>query len=301
MKKGNIMALSALTIGVTQTFAGTEMDALKDRITELENNATKVEISSAVSMNYATGNQADKEIYINEVKIGIAANIFDKFSANIVLLAGVDDDVDNELKRVVIDEVTIGGGVYGIAFSVGKQNAPFGAYETMMISNATEDMGSTGTKSLILSTKVGGITLSAWSGSSKNHGLSVGYENESLAVGIDIIRDAGGDAQKQLDVENNEGMAIHGKFLISGATLIAEKVTVKTLGANKMHVTSVEAQYAISDFTFALRKDSTDSATNADATLFAVGYEFTEGLSLTIENKVASEDTAATANLTYEF
>ncbi|MDC9715078.1 MAG: hypothetical protein PSN36_04580 [Gammaproteobacteria bacterium] len=303
MKKNKIVTLGALIVSTTTVFAGTEMDTLKDRITELENNATKVEISGAISVNYAKGNQTDKEIYVDEVEIGVATSIADGFNANIVFLAEVDD-ANNELQNPAIDEVTIGGSINGVEFSIGKQSAPFGAYETMMISNATEDMGDTGTKSLILSTEIGGVTLSAWSGSSKNRGFSVGYEGENFAVGVDTIRDAGGDAQQQSDMVNDKGTAIHGQFSINNVTLIAEKVTVKTPGAGRAHTTSVEAQYTISDFTVALRKDSTDDATNADATLFAVGYEFTEGLGLTIENlnpKAAGEDTVTTANLTYEF
>ncbi|SMN16642.1 hypothetical protein CRYPD_1148 [uncultured Candidatus Thioglobus sp.] len=304
MKRNKIVTLGTLIVGTTTVFAGTEMDALKDRITELENSATKVEISGAISVNYAKGNQTDKEIYVDGVEIGIATSIADGFNANIVFLAEVDDDADNELKNPVIDEITIGGSINSVDFSIGKQSAPFGAYESMMISNATEGMGDTGTKSLILSTEVGGITLSAWSGSSKNRGFSIGYEGGHFAVGVDTIRDAGGDAQKQSDIVNNKGTAIHGQFSINNVTLIAEKVAVKTPSANKAHVTSVEAQYTMSDFTVALRKDSTDDATNADATLFAVGYEFTEGLGLTIENfnpKAAGKDTVMTANLAYEF
>jgi argininosuccinate synthase len=67
----------------TTVFSGTEIDALKDRITKLENNATKVEISGEVSVNFTKGNQDD------EAEIGIATSIAGGFNSNIVF-SGTD-------------------------------------------------------------------------------------------------------------------------------------------------------------------------------------------------------------------
>jgi hypothetical protein len=44
--------------------------------------------------------------------------------------------------QLTADEITIGGNVKGIDFIIGKQTAPFGVYETAMISDPTgSDIG----------------------------------------------------------------------------------------------------------------------------------------------------------------
>ncbi len=184
MKRTNIMTLSVgVLMTITSVVAGTEIDTLKSRTTALENEAVKFEISGMASINYAKGNQTDKEIYVDEVELGIATHLTEDLKANIIFLSEVDDDVDNELKNPVVDEAVIGGNINGIDFSVGKQGAPFGVYETAMISNATEDMGDTTTKSLILATEVNGVALTTWIGSSKTNGFGIGYEGENFAIG----------------------------------------------------------------------------------------------------------------------
>jgi hypothetical protein len=77
MKKNKIITLGVLIMSTT-VFSGTEIDALKDRITKLENNATKVEISGEDSVNFTKGDQA------NEAEIGIATSIAAGFNSNIL-------------------------------------------------------------------------------------------------------------------------------------------------------------------------------------------------------------------------
>jgi hypothetical protein len=105
MKKNKIITLGVLIMSTT-VFSGTEIDALKDRITKLENNATKVEISGEVSVNFTKGNQDD------EAEIGIATSIAAGFNSHIVF-SGTD--------QLTADEITIVGNVKGIDFSIGKQ------------------------------------------------------------------------------------------------------------------------------------------------------------------------------------
>jgi hypothetical protein len=283
MKKNKIITLGVLIMSTT-VFSGTEIDALKDRITKLENNATKVEISGEVSVNFTKGNQDD------EAEIGIATSIAAGFNSNIVF-SGTD--------QLTADEITIGGNVKGIDFIIGKQTAPFGVYETAMISDPTgSDIGDTDVKALVLSKQIKNVTLTAWSGNNGNSGFGLGYKGDNFAVGVETIRDALAD--DKTPEFKNKGVSIHGQVSFKNFTVIVEQVTTSgdTAAEIKHKERQLEAQYATGNWVFAIRIDGGDTKSNAAA----VSYTIAEGVSLVVEgNKPKDGDSATLAKLTYEF
>ncbi len=304
MKKVNIMMLGAF-IATTSAVAGTQVDALKDRITALENVKSKIEFSGLIEVGFEE-NRAQGEALVETVELGITANLTQDLSANLVLLSEADENGD--LTDVSIDEATLNGNINGVDFTVGKLTAPFGAYETAMISDpAGLDIGETGVRALVFSTEINGLTLSAWAGNSKigggkskdNNGLSIGYEGDFLVVGVDTIRDAVPD-EDTLDDINNKGVAIHGQVSFNNITVIAEQVTVKHNddAVADFKEQQLELQYATDSWTLATRMDRGDTKSSA----YGMSYAIAEGASVTVENhKPDGEKATFSVKLAYEF
>lgn len=308
MKKTNIMALGIL-IATTSAVAGTEVDALKDRVTALEESKAKIEFSGVIEASYQD-NRAEGETFVDTVELSVTANLAENLNANLVLKSGVDANGDLPTDKLV-DEVTLNGDVRGIGFTVGKFGAPFGAYETALVSDpAGKDIGDTGgIKGVVLSAEINGVTLSAWSGNSKNNGLSIGYEGDNFALGIDSIHDAAADTSGgAIDTINNKGIAIHGQATLGNTTVIVEQIKVDgdTIAQEDGKLTQVELNHVMGDWTFAVsqNKGTTTNGTKNDIKTNAYGFYYTiaEGASLTVEsNKAKDAKRITSVKLAYEF
>lgn len=293
------MILSSLIVSTT-AFSGTEIDALKDRITALESNKSMVEFSGLIEVGYAKNDDSNgkKELGVSTIELSVSANINEQFNANIVFLAEADENGDLADNPVTIDETTLRGNIQGVDFSVGKLTAPFGTYETALVSDpAGLDIGETGgIKALVLSTQINNMTLSAWSapGSDSNHGFSIGYEGDNFAVGVDTIKDV-------LEAGNADGKkatALHTKVEFGDISIIAEQVKVKVDGADNKKETQLELNYAMDDWTLAVRRDGGDAKSNA----YGFSYDIAQGVSFSAEHKKPKiGDHSTELLLTYEF
>ncbi|CAC9504003.1 hypothetical protein BPUTSESOX_1916 [uncultured Gammaproteobacteria bacterium] len=308
MRKTNIMALGAL-IATTSAVAGTEVDALKDRITALEDNKSKIEINGTIEASYQN-DRTEGETLVDTLELNITANLTENLNANLVLKSEADGNGDLPTNRLV-DEATLNGNIRGVGFTVGKFGAPFGVYETVLVSDPVgKGIGDTGgVKGVVLSTEINGVTLSAWSGNSKNNGLSIGYEGDNFALGIDTIRDAAADTSGgATDTINNKGIAIHGQATFDNTTVIIEqiKVDADTTAQEDGKLTQVELNHVMGDWTFAVsqNKGTTTNGTKDDTktNAYGVSYAIAEGASLTVEsNKEKDAKRTTSVKLAYEF
>lgn len=304
MKGNNIMALGVLLMGTSAaTFADVEGEEVKP----------KIEFSGLVEVGYAENalDNNKKMLSVDKVEFGITANINQDFNANIVFLSEPkEENIDLELGNPVVDEATLNGKISDIDFTVGKLTAPFGMYETALISDpAGNDIGETeGVKALVISTKINGVTLSAWTGNSKNNGLSVNYQGENFSVGVDTIRDAASD-NKTTDIINNKGVAIHGQASFGNTTVIVEQIKVNgdTATDEKGKLTQLELNYAIGDdwvLAVSSNKGTSTGGTKNDTKTIIYGatYAMVKGVSLALESsKAKDESSKISAQLAYEF
>ena len=302
------MALGAL-IATTSAVAGTEVDVLKDRVTALEESKAKIEFSGVIEASYQN-DRAAGETLVDKVELSITANLTENLNANLVLKSEADANGDLPTNRLV-DEITLNGDVKGIGFTAGKFGAPFGVYETALVSDpASKGIGDTGgIKGFMFSKEINGVTLSAWSGNSKNNGLSIGYEGDNFALGIDTIRDAAADTSGgATDTINNKGIAIHGQATFGNTTVIVEqiKVDADTTAQEDGELTQVELNHVMGDWTFAVsqNKGTITNGTKDDAktNAYGVSYDIAEGASLTVEsNKAKNVKRTTSVKLAYEF
>lgn len=304
MKRNNIMALGALLMGASAaTFADVESEEIKP----------KIEFSGLVEVDYAENalDNNKKVLSVDKVEFGITANINQDFNANIVFLSEPKEaNIDLELGNPVVDEATLNGKISDIDFTLGKLTVPFGMYETALISDpAGKDIGETGgVKALVISTEINGVTLSAWTGNSKNNGFSVNYQGENFSVGVDTIRDTATDS-KTTDIINNKGVAINGQASFGNTTIIVEQIKVDgdTATDENGKLTQLELNHTIGDdWVLAVSSNkgtSTGGAKNDTKTIaYGVTYAMAEGVSLALESsKAKDESSKISAQLAYEF
>ncbi|KAA0454923.1 MAG: porin [Candidatus Thioglobus sp.] len=301
------LALSALIIGAisNSAFANGKTEEPKP----------KFEFSGAIEVGYAENDLNDnkKTLSVDEIELSITANINQDFNANVVILSEPKEgNVDLDLGNPVIDEATLNGKIGVVDFTVGKFTAPFGVYETALISApAGEDIGETSDiKALLVSSEVGAFSLSAWAANSSNSGLSVNYAGDGFGIGVDAIRDALGN--ETADKINNKGLAIYAQAELGDFTFIAEQIQVD--GNNAIpaatvdgKLTQLEVNYAVTDgFVLALsssRGTTTNGKKNDTKTItYGASYEITSGVTFALESsKAKDESSKIAAQLVYEF
>ena len=299
MKNNNAIALSILALGMSvNTVAETEKE-----------NKEKFEFSGAIEASYQKDRTAG-ETLVDTVELGIVANLSESLNANLILKSEADANGDLPTSGLV-DGATLNGDIKGISFTLGKFGAPFGVYESALVSDsAGKGIGDTsGVKGVMLATKINGVTLSAWSGNSKNNGLSIAYEADNFAFGIDSLRDAAADTSGgATDTINNKGVAIHAQATFGHSTVIIEqiKVDADTAAEEDGQLTQVELNHTIGDWTFAVsqNKGTTTNGTKDDTktNAYGVSYVLDEGATLTMENnKKKNAKRITSVKLVYEF
>ena len=294
----------------TSAFAGTQIDELKDRITALENSASAIEFGGVIEMEYGKSNPASgvstDETSLATVELSAAAAINDNFDAELVLLYEQDENNNN----IAVDVATLNGHMQieggNLAFSVGRMYVPFGVYETAAISDPYGlEVGETQDEAILLSAEFeNGVSAAIWSannsGTSDNSGISLAYEADDFAIGIDTIDHVAG-------ANTEKGLALHGSVSLGDFTIIAEQISERE-GANKAKATQLEVDYAVGDWSFAAVNNSIDNEGDYDnINSFAAGYALAEGAGIAVEYSVGDrtdntgDDKTITVQLAYEF
>ncbi|CAC9600732.1 hypothetical protein [uncultured Gammaproteobacteria bacterium] len=299
MKRDNIIALSALAVGVTtQTFAGTEMDTLKDRITALETAASATTISGELAASYtSTGKTA-----WDDTKVTISHVVNDQFDGSATIKRNADDTIS-------LDESIINYNNENFTVSVGRTGTPFGGFSTSMITDpltktdGTTDLGDLGTHDMIiLSTTLGSVEITAYTykATDNDSGVTLSYANDMFSVGYDHFNDG--------TAAYSSSNAVRAGFdMGNGLSLAYEKVTVDQGSSADHSATHFEANYAHAvagmDANLAVAKsDQNVAAGDSDQTGFTYSVAPAEGVTFAVErNKVKGVSAVNTAKLTYEF
>ncbi len=324
MKK-KMITLLALFVGVaTQIFAESEIDALKKRISVLENDEPKIEFGAVVEIEYGAVDNADgtdtDDFKLATIELGMVTELDENFDAQLVLLYE-EEDAGEPNAEIEVDVAVLGGqtadGKY--RFSVGRMYVPFGVYETGAISDPFGlEIGETQDEALLLSANFeNGISATIWHANNTdadNAGISVVYTGDNFAVGIDGI-----DKTNSEEAGNGErGLAVYGSVNIGDWTFIAEQISErddkKAIGTDTstakaaQKATQIEVDLNIDDFSFAVVNNKLTNHEDYDnISSFAVGYILAQNLQLSVEYSIADridntgDDKTTTVQLAYEF
>ena len=284
MKRNNIITLGVLAMGATTSaFSGTEMDALKDRITALETAASATTISGELSAEYTSSGKTTW----GDAKLTISHAVNEQFDGSVTIKRKGDSD-DN----IIFDEAMINYNNENFSASIGRIGVPFGGFATGMITDPLTK-GVTGAD-------IGDIEVSAYSYKDTNNdsGFTIGYATDMFSVGYDHFDDgtSGIGKSKAMRAGFDAG---------NGMSVAYEKVTVGTTGVDFVG-THVEAAYAHTlagmDANIVFAKSEEDEGANSDQSGFTYSVAPAEGVTFAIErNKVKSASAVNTAKLTYEF
>lgn len=309
--KGKISStLFVLTATVCfNVFSATEMDALRERLTQLETDAANaITIGGVIEVEYGFEDFADDKgkdaITLSTAELGIAGTLNEKFDAYLTLLYEQDENDDN----IQVDEAVLNGktndGRY--AFAVGRLYVPFGVYETAAISDPVGlDIGETNDEAVVLSGNISDeFSIAVWladnADTANNKGISLDYEKDDFAFGIDWI-------DVLAEANDESGLAIHTQYSWNNATFIAERIT-QTSGNNAAQSTQIEIDYLIKDWTFAVVHNNITDFSDYDSSIaLATEYALSEGAGLAFEYKTqdrddnTGNDNIVTLRLAYEF
>lgn len=309
MKKAHKILSALILVTSFNVFSATEMDALRERLAQLENNSrSALTIGGVIEVEYgvenlANGNNNDA-ITLSTAELGIAGALDERFDAYLTLLYEQDENNNN----IAVDEAVLNGktadGKY--AFAVGRLYVPFGAYETAVISDPTGlDIGETNDEAIVLSSNITDeFSVAIWladnANTANNKGVSFGYEKDDFAFGIDWM-------DVLAEANNESGLAIHAQYSWDNATLIAERIA-QSSGNNKAQSTQIELDYSIKDWVFAAAYNHINNFADYDSNIILAGeYMLTEGAGLALEYKTqnrtdnAGNDKVITLRLAYEF
>ncbi|MEH6627363.1 MAG: LbtU family siderophore porin [Motiliproteus sp.] len=248
----------------------------------------RVTISGTVEVEGATSNKTDwaddsnSDITVATVELAIAAQITDSIDTEIVLLHE-EDDTDLEVDVAVINFTDIGG--TGTQVTLGEQYVPFGIFETNMINDTLVlELAETGETAALMRWENEGLTVAAYafngdidSGNDavENFGISVGYSNDNVAVGIDYISNVlDSDVISEIATASTEdyaGVVVHGQVNLGAVSVIAEYLMIEKLDASKITSTEItsniepealqlEVAFDAGDYTFAIAYQETDEA-----------------------------------------
>lgn len=299
MKRNNIITLGVLAMGATTSaFSGTEMDALKDRITALETAASATTISGELSAEYTSSGKTAW----GDAKLTISHAVNEQFDGSVTIKRAGSDDANND--TIIFDEAMINYNNENFSASIGHIGVPFGGFATGMITDPLTkgvpgaDIG--GKDLIMLATDIGGIEVSAYSYKDTNNdsGFTIGYATDMFSVGYDHFDDGTSGIGKS--------KAIRAGFDAgNGMSVAYEKVTMSTTGVDLVG-THVEAAYAHTlagmDANIVFAKSEEDEGVNSDQSGFTYSVAPAEGVTFAIErNKVKSASAVNTAKLTYEF
>ncbi|MDC9726775.1 MAG: hypothetical protein PSN35_02925, partial [Candidatus Thioglobus sp.] len=296
MKRNNIITLGVLAMGATTSaLAGTEMDALKDRITALETAASATVISGELSAEYTSSGKTAW----GDAKLTMSHAVSDEFDGAVTI-----KKESSSSDTIIFDEAMINYNNENFTASIGRIGVPFGGFSTGMITDPLTkgvtgaDIG--GKDLIMLATDIGGIEVSAYSykDTDNDSGVTIGYATDMFSVGYDHFNDgtSGVGKSKAIRVGFDAG---------NGMSIAYEKVTVGTTGVDLVG-THVEAAYAHTlagmDATIVYATSDEDEGTNSDQSGVTYSVAPAEGITFALErNKVKGASAVNTAKITYEF
>ncbi len=201
MKKYLPFAIPALTLALPMGATAAELEI---------SGAVEVEVSSGDSFQDTTSAERNTDssgVALATVELGFNAQINDKVSASVLLL---HEDGDTDPPEIDEGFISIDMG-NGLSLDTGRMYAPFGVYETNMVSDPlTLELGETQITAVKLNYENKGVygsvyvfngdTIEASTDTTgddtmEHNGLSVGYlwetEQYSLDVGLDYINSIG--------------------------------------------------------------------------------------------------------------
>lgn len=277
-------------------FSATPTDGLEFSISGV------IEVEYGVE-NLAIGGGSDS-LTLSTAEINIARPLNEKFDAYIILLYEQDENNNN----IIVDEAVLNGktvdGKY--AFAVGRLYVPFGAYETAAISDPTgSDIGETNDEAIVLRANfLNDFSAAIWladnTNAANNSGVSLGFEAQKFAFGIDWMN-------KIAAVNNAAGLAIHTQYNWDNFAFIAERV-IENFGVNKAQSTQIEVDYTTQNWVFAIAHNNIDNFGDYDSNIILAGeYTLAKGLGLAAEYKTQNKtdntgnDKVSNLRLAYEF
>lgn len=293
--------------------------------------APQIEIGGVVEVEAVSGD-GDSDIVVATVELGLAAQINERASAEIVLLYEEDDapvGVDSAIINVEMSD--------RVSVVAGQSFIPFGRFESNMVSDPlTLEIAETSASLMQLDYTVDALGLSfyAFNGAQAgdeidNYGINVALAGERFAVALGYLANIGDTDTIAADTIDSAvpGMSIGARYNVGGFTLLAEHIAAVsefkstdgnsdlTTGYNfnagdKPSSTIFELAYTIGETTIAIGTQRTTEAAvlglPEQRTVVAISTAWMENTSVAME--YASDEPYAgdsirtvTAQLAVEF
>ena len=301
MKRNNVITLGVLAMGATTSaFAGTEMDALKDRITALESASSATTVAGEISATYGSGANTT----LGDAKFSIAHAVNEQFDGSIV----VKWDGDASTNDIDLKEAVMNYNHEFFTVSMGRVGVPFGAYDTGMITDpltkGVTDADKGEQDMLMVSTTFGDVEVVAYTyeATDADKGLSINYANDMFSVDADYFSDGtdGRSSSKAFRI------GLDADSMVSGLSFYAEKVTTdQTAGYDNGDHFEMNYGHTVmgTDANLTLARSYEDlPASNQDQKGFTYSIMPAEGVTFAIEhNKKELSNSINTVELTYKF
>lgn len=174
------------------------------------------------------GNESYSDLVVATVELGLAAQINDKVSAEVIALyeqaPGDEDDTELDIDVATLSIANIVGPVN---LDLGKMYVPFGRFETALVNDTLAlEIGETNKTAALFGLEQNGLSVGAYvfDGDAdreqhvENYGVTLSFEQDNVAVGLDYI-----SALTESDALSEEAWDEHSPaFSLSGRVTAGE-------------------------------------------------------------------------------
>ena len=270
----------------------------------------QVTVGGAVEFDYIDADNAASKFNLSTVELSVGTQISDMVSSNMTLKYEEDESSATN-DTLYIDEltVTLGNDSTPGTLTVGKFGAPFGAYETHMISDAkTKGDGDTGgLRAVMVDTVVEGVDVALYAGSGETsinneiHGITLGLGTDDLTLGagwINSVAESGDSAWTA-----NVGYTLGSVSLIGEYLDISNSTDTRVYNAEAGYTFDLSGYEALVAVGYGVKDTNNAADDKQTAGIFSVGIA--EGTTAAVEllntDDGATDVDTMTARVAYEF
>lgn len=175
------------------------------------------------------GNESYSDLVVATVELGLAAEINDKVSAEVIALYEEDStELDIDVATISIANI-----IGPVNLDLGKMYVPFGRFETALVNDTLAlEIGETNKTSALFGMEQNGLSVGAYvfDGDAdreqhvENYGVTLSFEQDNFAVGLDYISSlTESDAlSEEVWDEHSPAFSLSGRVTAGEINLVAE-------------------------------------------------------------------------------
>lgn len=175
------------------------------------------------------GNESYSDLVVATVELGLAAEINDKVSAEVIALYEEDDtELDIDVATISIANI-----IGPVNLDLGKMYVPFGRFETALVNDTLVlEVGETNKTAALFGMEQNGLSVGAYvfDGDAdreqhvENYGVTLSFEQDNFAVGLDYISaltESDALSEEAWD-EHSPAFSLSGRLTAGEINLVAE-------------------------------------------------------------------------------